>query len=54
MELAQQFIEIQKLIQKAKTRAFKAVNTELIVLYWEIGKYISAKITKVEWGKRSC
>ncbi len=51
MELAQQFTEIQKLIRKAKTRAFKAVNTELIGLYWEIGKYISGKITKAEWGK---
>ncbi len=51
MELAQQFTEIQELIRKAKTRAFKAVNTELIGLYWEIGKYISAKITKAEWGK---
>jgi len=51
MELAQEFTEIQKLIRKAKTRAFKAVNTELIGLYWEIGKYISGKITKAEWGK---
>ena len=51
MKLAQQFTEIQELIRKAKTNAFKAVNTELIGLYWEIGKYISAKISKAEWGK---
>ena len=51
MELEKQFTEIQQLINKAKENAFKAVNTELINLYWEIGKYISNKIAKQEWGK---
>ncbi len=51
MSLEKQFTEIRHLINKAKTRAFKAVNTELINLYWEIGKYISNKIANEEWGK---
>ncbi len=51
MELQKQFLEIQSLIQKAKTNALRTVNTALIDLYWEIGKYVSNKITTSEWGK---
>ena len=51
MKLVKQFVEIQQLINKAKASAFKAVNTELIDLYWKIGKYISNKIANQEWGK---
>ena len=51
MDLERQFTEIHQLIYKAKIVAFKAVNTELINLYWEIGKYISDKLTLQEWGK---
>ena len=51
MKLERQFVEIHQLIHKAKTRAINAVNTELINLYWEVGKYISKKVSKQEWGK---
>lgn len=50
MEIEQHFIEIRNLIVQAKENSFKAVNTELISLYWSIGKYISAKINSSEWG----
>lgn len=45
-----QFAEIVSLIQQARTNALKAVNTELIDLYWKIGEYISMKIDASEWG----
>ncbi len=51
MELQKQFLEIQALIQKAKIKALRTVNTALIDLYWEIGKYVSNKIKTSEWGK---
>lgn len=51
MTLEIQFKEIHQLIGKAKANAFKSVNTEMINLYWEIGKNISEKISKQEWGK---
>jgi len=51
MNLEQQFGEIRSLISIAKENSFRAVNTELITLYWNIGKYISQKIEKSEWGK---
>lgn len=49
MKIEQQFIEIRSLIIQAKENSFKAVNTELIYLYWNIGKYISNKINSSEW-----
>ena len=30
---------------------FKAVNRELINMYWGIGKFVSEKVSKNEWGK---
>lgn len=51
MKLEKQFSEIRELIQRAKYDAFKTVNTVLIDLYWEIGKYVGEKINNSEWGK---
>src|SRR5450759_1708883 len=44
------FREIVSLIQRARQRAFQAVNTELIDLYWRVGEYISRKLETAEWG----
>lgn len=51
MNLEHQFSEITNLITTAKENSYKAVNTELISLYWNIGQYISKKIDSSEWGK---
>jgi predicted nuclease of restriction endonuclease-like (RecB) superfamily len=45
------FSEVLRLIEEAKRRAFQAVNTELIALYWQIGEHISRKIESAEWGE---
>ncbi len=45
-----EFIEVVNLIRRAKYEALKSVNKELIGLYWNVGKYISNKIDKAEWG----
>lgn len=47
----QQFTEVIQLINKARASAYKAVNTELINLYWNIGKYISEQVNSQAWGK---
>jgi len=47
------FIEIAQLIRQARNNALKAVNTELINLYWNIGHYISLKIKNAEWGDKT-
>lgn len=44
------FAEIAELIASAKVRAFQAVNTALIDLYWQVGGIISRKIEAAEWG----
>ncbi len=44
------FGEVMDLIQAARQRAFQAVNTTLIDLYWQIGEHISRKIATAEWG----
>ncbi len=45
------FNEVVHLIQSARQRAFQAVNTALIDLYWQVGEYISRKIADEVWGK---
>jgi hypothetical protein len=32
-------------------RLQRAANRELILMYWEIGRYISEKVTANNWGK---
>ncbi|HHT9135770.1 MAG TPA: PDDEXK nuclease domain-containing protein [Candidatus Wunengus sp. YC60] len=45
------FKEIKERIYKAQYDALKAVNKELINLYWDIGKSIVVKQEKLGWGK---
>jgi predicted nuclease of restriction endonuclease-like (RecB) superfamily len=44
------FAEVINLIRQARQRAFQAVNTELVNLYWQVGEYISRKLESAEWG----
>ena len=45
------FEEVVAIIERARENAFRAVNRELISMYWEIGRYISKKVTAGNWGK---
>ena len=45
------FAEVVGLIEQVRQRAYQAVNTELVGLYWEIGRYISAKLEASVWGE---
>ncbi|SDY63317.1 Predicted nuclease of restriction endonuclease-like (RecB) superfamily, DUF1016 family [Rhodonellum ikkaensis] len=44
------FTHIIQLIKQSRTIALKAVNSELINLYWNIGEYLTNKIELAEWG----
>jgi predicted nuclease of restriction endonuclease-like (RecB) superfamily len=46
----ERFTDIIQLIKLSQTNAIKAVNNELINLYWNIGEYLSNKLVKSEWG----
>lgn len=48
--LGQPFDEVLHLIETAKQRAYQAVNTTLIELYWQVGEFISRKLAAAEWG----
>lgn len=53
MDLDTSFAEIKTLIDAAQKNAIKAVNTELITLYWNIGSYISRKVLDSKWGDKT-
>ena len=44
------FTDIIQLIKQSREKAIRAVNSELINLYWDIGEYITKKIEQAEWG----
>lgn len=46
-----EFAEVVNLIKTSRYKALRAVNAELINLYWQIGEYISKRIETEGWGK---
>ena len=44
-------LEIKARIRKAQYEALKAVNKELIALYWDIGRMIVERQQGASWGK---
>lgn len=52
-ELQHHFGEIAGLIQTSRANALRAVNAELVNLYWNVGAYISPKLQHSEWGDKT-
>lgn len=46
-----EYSEIISIIERARENAFRAVNREVISMYWEIGAYVSEKVKHGGWGK---
>lgn len=46
------FSDIISIIEVAKQRAMKAVNAELINMYWEVGKYLSSLVAESSFGDK--
>ena len=51
--LKKQFADIVQLINQSRSNAIKAVNTELINLYWNVGAYINQKLSNASWGEKT-
>ena len=51
--LQDQFANIISLIRQSQANAVKAVNTELINLYWRVGGYISHQLAGAAWGEKT-
>lgn len=49
--IQKEFKEICSIISFHKDRAYRAVNTEVILTNWEVGKYVSQKLRNSEWGQ---
>ena len=49
-DLSNDFINVVNLIQEARENAIRKVNEELILLYWNVGKYISEQLESQMWG----
>ncbi|MDR2008622.1 MAG: PDDEXK nuclease domain-containing protein [Alphaproteobacteria bacterium] len=45
------FTDIISIIEKSRETTFRAINSELISMYWLIGQYISEKTISENWGK---
>lgn len=50
--IEQQFGEIIDIILQHKSNASKAVNEELLLTAWYVGRYVSAKLKSKEWGSK--
>ena len=48
---SQFLIEIKERIHQSRYEAAKAVNKEIILLYWDIGRSITEKQQALGWGK---
>jgi len=45
------FDDVIYIIENAREKAFRAVNRELINMYWGIGEYVSRRVSENGWGK---
>lgn len=45
-----QFAEVVNMIRTARARTLRIANSTMIDLYWQIGQYISDKLSRSEWG----
>lgn len=49
---SENFAEVISIIENAKGRALKAVNAELINMYWEVGEYLSDLCAESSFGDK--
>jgi hypothetical protein len=47
------FEQIVVLIQEARSRVYAKANAELVLLYFNVGKTVSEKVTAGKWGENT-
>ena len=52
VELQEPIIELSKVIEIHHNNTYRKINEELIMMYLEIGKYLSKKISFEKWGTK--
>jgi predicted nuclease of restriction endonuclease-like (RecB) superfamily len=53
MDTQQHFDHIRQLIRRGQNKALQLVNTEQLIIYWQIGAYIHARLQTSEWGEKT-
>ena len=51
--MEREIIELIAIIQSHRDKAYRKINEELVLMYFEIGKYLSAKIKSEKWGSKT-
>ena len=51
MEKELEFKEIISIIQNHRQNAYRKINEELVMMYYEIGQYLSKKVNAGEYGE---
>lgn len=53
MNVKKEFAAIIKIIEQARQNAYTAVNIELINCYWQVGEFISSRVSNANWGDKT-
>jgi predicted nuclease of restriction endonuclease-like (RecB) superfamily len=53
MSMKKEFAAIVKIIEQARLNAYTAVNIELINCYWQVGEFISSRVSYANWGDKT-
>ena len=53
MNMKKEFAAIIKIIEQARLNAYTAVNIELINCYWQVGEFISSRVSNSNWGDKT-
>ena len=53
MNIKKEFSAIIKIIEQARQNAYTAINIELINCYWQVGEFISSRVSKANWGDKT-
>ena len=46
-----EFQELIEIIERSRNKAFLSLNIGMILMYWEVGAYISDKVKNNDWGR---
>ena len=50
-EKEKKFVKVLRKIHQSRYQAYQQVNTVLVELYWNIGRYITTQVKQAGWGK---
>lgn len=49
-DLSASFVQVTQIIENARARAYQKVNEELILMYWNVGKFLSEQSENANYG----